>query len=67
MLNSKASFAFSLLVPAPMRISILAATLIAMTAGTIPSLRRQTPQNGAPEGRATRIVRSRPERSVRRP
>jgi len=36
MLNSKASFAFSLLVPAPMRISILAATLIAMTASTIP-------------------------------
>jgi uncharacterized protein DUF3551 len=36
MLNSKASFAFSLLVPAPMRISILAATLIAMTAGMIP-------------------------------
>ena len=36
MLNSKASFAFSLLVPAPMRTSILAATLIAMTAGMIP-------------------------------
>jgi hypothetical protein len=36
MLNSKASFAFSLLVPATMRTSILAATLIAMTAGMIP-------------------------------
>jgi len=36
MLNSKASFALSLLVPAPMRTSILAATLIAVTASMIP-------------------------------
>jgi hypothetical protein len=36
MLNSKAAFAFSLLVPAPIRASILAATLIAMTASMIP-------------------------------
>jgi len=36
MLKSKAPFAFSLLVPSPMRTSILAATLIAMTAGMIP-------------------------------
>jgi hypothetical protein len=36
MLNSKATFAFSLLAQTPMRASILAATLIAMTAGMIP-------------------------------
>ena len=36
MLNSKASFVFSLPVPVTMRTSILAATLIAMTAGMIP-------------------------------
>ena len=36
MLNSKAPSAFSLLVPVPMRTSVLAATLIAMTAGMIP-------------------------------
>ena len=36
MLNSKAPSAFSLLVPVPMRTSVLAATLIAMTVGMIP-------------------------------